>query len=152
MNLEIDARISTLLEERGIGTEDIMKVLTDARETGSVYRHNVTGRLLASSRPKRTTYWVEYERRGDSYTIYNAYSHRMEILHGFNMASKRKEATEWVCVRCGLGLELASVKLAYLDETFGSDLLACPSCQRVLVSEEIAVEKMALAERMLEDK
>jgi len=49
-------------------------------------------------------------------------------------------------------LERATVKLTYLDETFGVDLPSCPSCQRVFVSEENALQKMALAEKMLEDK
>ena len=77
----------------------------------------------------------------------------MKILHGFNMPSKKEQTiTDWLCTACALPLELATVKLAYLDETFAVDIPACPACQRVLVSEEQAVAKMALAERMLEDK
>jgi predicted RNA-binding Zn-ribbon protein involved in translation (DUF1610 family) len=73
-------------------------------------------------------------------------------LMGAGVPAKRKETAEWACVKCGLALELATVKLAYLDETFGADIPACPSCGRVYVSESDAVEKMALAEKMLEDK
>ena len=152
MNLEIDGSITMLLEERGIRREDIVRVLTHALETGEGFRLGASGRLLAWHRPEKITFWVEHERKGDSSRVVRAYSHRMEILHGFNMASQKKEATEWLCMKCDLLLELAVVKLTYLDETFASDLLACPSCQAVLVTEEIAMEKMALAEHMLEDK
>jgi hypothetical protein len=77
----------------------------------------------------------------------------MKILHGFNLPSKKEQtSTDWHCTACALPLELATVKLAYLDETFAVDIPACPACQRVFVSEEQAVAKMALAERMLEDK
>ncbi|MBI5485420.1 MAG: DNA-binding protein [Deltaproteobacteria bacterium] len=69
------------------------------------------------------------------------------------MASKKPPTdTGWLCSACELPLVTATVKLAYLDETFAVDLPACPACQRVLVSEEQAVSKMAMAERMLEDK
>jgi hypothetical protein len=77
----------------------------------------------------------------------------MRILEGYNLPSKKPpQECDWVCVRCDAPLEFAVVKLAYLDETFAADIPSCPSCQRVFVSEENAVVKMALAERMLEDK
>ena len=77
----------------------------------------------------------------------------MKILEGFNLPSKKEPVeTGWLCASCDLPLAVATVKLTYLDETFAADLPACPSCQRVLVTEENAVVKMALAERMLEDK
>jgi hypothetical protein len=152
ISLEISAEVGMLVEERGIRQEDIRKVIVFAQETGNVYTHPASGRSIAYCMPSNTTYWVEYDHEGDIYRIHGAYSHRMEILHGFNMAAKRKEVSDWVCMKCGKPLELATVKLRYLDETFGVDLPACPSCQRIFVSEENAVQKMALAERMLEDK
>jgi hypothetical protein len=75
----------------------------------------------------------------------------MKILEGFNMPPKvKRAATDWSCLKCSVSLELATVKLTYLDETFAADTLACPSCQRVFVSETDAVGKMAPAEKMLE--
>jgi hypothetical protein len=151
-DLRIAPEVELTIEKRAIRAEDIRKVLVRALETGEVYTHRVTGHHLAYDRPSSITYWVEYGLEDGSCRIYNAYSHRMEILHGFNMPAKRKEAAEWTCVKCGLVLEPATVKLAYLDETFGVDIPACPSCGRVYVSESDAVEKIALAEQMLEDK
>lgn len=152
LRLEIDAEVGLILEKRGIRTEDIEKVIDFARETGNVYLDEGSGHYLAYFTPSGTTYWVEFGREDEAYRIYRAYSHRMEILHGFNMAAKRQETSHWTCVKCERKLELATVKLKYMEETFGVDIPACPSCQRIFVSEEDATQKMALAEKMLEDK
>ncbi len=152
IKLEIDAEVGLILEKRGIRVEDIERVIEFARESGNVYVHPETGRCLAYFTPSTTTYWVEFSREGDAYRIYRAYSHRMEILHGFNMPAKKQEILDWTCAKCDRKLELATVKLRYMEETFGVDIPACPSCQRIFVSEEDATRRMALAEKMLEDK
>jgi hypothetical protein len=151
--LKIDAHVRDLLEERGIREEDIRQVISFA-ETGKVFHVNsTTGHKLAYSSLFNVTFWVEYAWEEESIRIVSAYSHRMKILEGFNMPSNKAPAeTDWFCGGCGVRLEMAAVKLAYLDESFVADLLSCPTCQRVLISEKDAVEKMALAERMLEDK
>jgi len=151
--LQMSAELQSLMEERGIREEDIRSLLSFAEMSGQYHTHEATGHRLAYFTPSKVTYWVEFAPEEGGYRIYSAYSHRMKILHGFNMPSK-KPPTEsgWLCAACELPLVTATVKLAYLDETFAVDLPACPACQRVLVSEEQAVAKMALAERMLEDK
>jgi len=151
--LQISSEVRKLLEERGIREEDLRSVITYAESGRQFHRHLATGHRLAYFTPSKVTYWVEYGAEGDGYRIYGAYSHRMKIHQGFNMPSKKASAEPgWLCAVCDLPLELATVKLAYMDETFAVDLPSCPVCQRVLVSEEQAVAKMALAERMLEDK
>jgi hypothetical protein len=145
--------VQSLLDERGIRDEDMRQVLSNVESGGLFHTQVSTGHRLAYFTPSKVTYWVEYEPTVEGYRIITAYSHRMMILHGFNMPSKKEHTiTDWLCTPCTLPLELATVKLAYLDETFAVDIPACPSCQRIFVSEEQAVAKMALAERMLEDK
>ncbi|HOD76486.1 MAG TPA: hypothetical protein PKJ17_10685 [Syntrophorhabdaceae bacterium] len=150
--LLIDADVQAVLEKRGIREEDIQEVLDFGEETGNVYMHPDTGHLLSYFTPATTTYWVEFGRDGGAYRIYRAYSHRMEILHGFNMPAKKQQTLDWTCTKCDRRLELATVKLKYMEETFGVDIPACPSCQRIFVSEEDATQRMAQAEKMLEDK
>lgn len=150
--LLIDADVQGVLEKRGIREEDIQGVVDFAEETGNVYIHPDTGHLLSYFTPATTTYWVEFGRDGRAYRIYRAYSHRMEILHGFNMPAKKQQTLDWTCTKCNRKLELATVKLKYMEETFGVDIPACPSCQRIFVSEEDATQRMAQAEKMLEDK
>lgn len=153
IHLAIDPSLASVLEERRIEIDDIRKVLAHACSTGQVFVNRATGHYLASLRPSTTTYWVEYRPEGTTCEIVCAYTHRMMILEGFNMPSKSPGTDpDWLCGTCNILLEKATVKLTYLDETFGAELPACPSCQRVLVSEENAVQKMLLAEKMLEDK
>lgn len=152
-SLLIEPPVQSLLDERGINEEDLRQVLAFAEREHLFHRSRSTDHQLAYFCPSKVTYWVEYAREEGGVRIFTAYSHRMRILEGYNLPSKKPpQESDWVCVRCSAPLELAVVKLAYLDETFAVDIPSCPSCQRVLVSEENAVVKMALAERMLEDK
>lgn len=152
-SLWVPGDLRILLDERGIRDEDIRSVLCYAESGSQFHTQLSTGHRLAYFTPSKVTYWVEYEPEADGFRIYSAYSHRMKILHGFNMPSKKAQTeADWLCTACDLPLELATIKLAYLDETFAVDLPACSACQRILVSEEQAIAKMALAERMLEDK
>jgi hypothetical protein len=151
--IRLDREVAEVLEGRGIRPEDVEGVLAYVEETGSFFTEGSGSRCLAYRKAERTTYWVEYEREDDGYRVLTAYSHRMEIVEGLNMpAGDRDERIDWVCARCARPLEWTTVKLIYLDETFAADIPACPSCRRPLVSEKNAVEKMATAEKMLEDK
>lgn len=151
--LKIDPKVQQLLEERGIREENLQQVITTVEEQNLYHQDSVSGHRLAYLILPKVTYWVEYQPAGDGYTVLTAYSHRMEILEGFNLPPKGEPETfTWKCIPCDRFLEMATVKLAYMEETFGVDLPACPSCQRVFISEQNAVEKMALAEKMLEDK
>ena len=62
------------------------------------------------------------------------------------------EGNEWVCAKCGEILVSARVQVRYVGTTLSVDLLKCPRCGIVLVTEEVAVGRMAEAERLLEDK
>jgi len=151
--LLIDPQVQELMDERGFRDENLRQVLSCAEQENLYHTCKNTGHKLAYLSVSKVTYWVKFIQEDKGYRIFTAYSHRMKILEGFNMPPKNEpEESDWHCAACDVPLESAAVKLAYLDETFAVDLPACPSCQRVLVSEKIAVEKMALAERMLEDK
>jgi hypothetical protein len=152
VKLELAPQIEALLEERAIKAEDIQKVIAYAEMTGNIYVNSVTGHYISYHKPSTTTYWVEYGHEGDLCRIYSAYSHRMVILEGFSTPANRKEKSDWLCLKCKVQLEISTVKLTYLDETLVADIPACPSCKRVYVSEETALQKMAVAEKMLEDK
>ncbi len=65
---------------------------------------------------------------------------------------KSPQVNDWACGKCGEALISAKVQIRYLGTTFTVDLLKCPRCAAVMVTEEIAVGKMAEAEQVLEDK
>lgn len=63
-----------------------------------------------------------------------------------------KDAETWMCVRCSVPLEPGKVTVSYLGNAFPVDLLRCPSCGQVLITEDLALGKMAEVEKLLEDK
>ena len=77
--LIIPENVRAILEDRLILEEDIIRVLVHVEETNLALQNEVTGRWLAYYCPTYVTYWVEYTKSGNEYTIYNAYSHRMSI-------------------------------------------------------------------------
>ncbi|MBP1745250.1 MAG: putative Fe-S oxidoreductase [Firmicutes bacterium] len=68
------------LEERLILLKDIKAVLKHAEETGKQFVNPENGHCLSCLSQHRVTYWVEYVKRLDGYDVFNAYSHRMEIV------------------------------------------------------------------------
>ncbi len=62
------------------------------------------------------------------------------------------EQTQWMCADCNIPLETSKVDVAYLDSAFPVELLKCPNCGLVLITEDLALGRMAEAEKQLEDK
>lgn len=144
-----------LFEKRLILGEDIQKAVQAAEITGRRFVNSSTDRALASYRPKTVTYWVEYSKSGDGYTIHTAYSHRIGIRTGGGMNEAPKAFVDsggWSCNLCHVPLETQTVRLQYMQSIFKIDLPVCPGCSSILVSEELATGKMADAEQLLEDK
>jgi glutamate synthase (NADPH) small chain len=70
-----------ILETRLILDEDINQVILSAEKTGKYLKNSATGNFLAHHRIGSVTYWVEYSKDDqDTFTIHNAYSHRMMII------------------------------------------------------------------------
>ncbi|MGC7872017.1 pyridine nucleotide-disulfide oxidoreductase/dicluster-binding protein [Desulfosporosinus sp. SYSU MS00001] len=82
INLQINDRVWETMEDRHILIEDIQQVIEYAERTGRKFVNPDNGRSLAHYRPLRVTYWVEYEPHNQGFIVYNAYSHRMEIVEG----------------------------------------------------------------------
>ena len=59
---------------------------------------------------------------------------------------------EWMCEKCKKKLEPGNAQIRYLGKVFTVDVLKCPKCGTVMITEEIAVGKIADAEQLLEDK
>ncbi|OPY68054.1 MAG: hypothetical protein A4E63_02109 [Syntrophorhabdus sp. PtaU1.Bin050] len=78
--LRISPEVREGMEERRILIEDLQKVIDHAEETGRKLYGKKTGYSLASFKPCSVTYWAEYSKTPDGYTVHNAYSHRMEIV------------------------------------------------------------------------
>lgn len=79
IRLSIAPDVQEILDQRLILTEDIQRVIEYAERTGRKLVNPQTGHFLAYFKPTSVTYWVEYLPGGESFTIFNAYSHRMEV-------------------------------------------------------------------------
>lgn len=62
------------------------------------------------------------------------------------------EKSQWRCSKCGGPLEEGPVKAEYLGGSFEIELLECPVCKNVLITEELASGQMLEVEKSLEDK
>lgn len=71
--------VQRLMDDRQILREDVQKTIHHAETTGEKFINTANGRFLASLRPDRVTYWVEYSQVVEEYHIHSAYSHRMEM-------------------------------------------------------------------------
>jgi hypothetical protein len=68
------------------------------------------------------------------------------------MSNQPEGAGEWSCASCGVPLEIIKVGFSYMKGNFEVPLPACPGCGLVMIPEDLALGKMAEAERILEDK
>lgn len=59
---------------------------------------------------------------------------------------------QWICARCSAELMRSGVRITYLGNSFSVELHVCPGCGSALVTEDVAMKRMAEAERILEDK
>ena len=79
IKLEISEAVRLVMENRLILTEDVQKVIEYAEKSGETFLNQKTGHFLAFFKPNLITYWVEYTKNGDVYTVHDAYSHRMQV-------------------------------------------------------------------------
>jgi hypothetical protein len=58
----------------------------------------------------------------------------------------------WKCGQCNVHLVIGPVTVTYMGNRFETDMPRCPDCGMVLVTEDLAMGKMAEVEQILEDK
>jgi len=68
------------------------------------------------------------------------------------MSDMTADNSAWNCAACGKQLEVVKVAFTYMKGNFELPLPACSACGLVMIPEELAMGKMAEAERILEDK
>lgn len=155
IKLLITDEVKEKLETRQIRLENIRKAITNAEKTGDRLVNRETEHFLACNREINVTFWVEYLLQEDGYVIFNAYSHRMEIGPESDVKSDLEGSTTesyWHCAKCDRSLKPETIVVYYLKYDFPVKMLKCQSCGFVLVSEELALGKMAEVEQLLEDK
>ncbi len=84
IRLIINQEVAELLDRRHILDDDIRKVISHAEQIGKHLINPHNNHRLASCKPVRVTYWVEYEPVAQGNVIHNAYSHRMQLPEGLS--------------------------------------------------------------------
>ena len=69
----------TLLLPGTILREDAVRVVRHAEASGDTFLNRDNGHFLASLRPVRVTFWVEYSVEDGVCVVHDAYCHRMEV-------------------------------------------------------------------------
>ena len=62
------------------------------------------------------------------------------------------EGRNWKCGICKMELRMKSKVFSYLGRTFAHEVLTCPKCGKVFIPKELAEDRMAQVEELLEDK
>lgn len=159
--LLISPELAQIMEERRILREDLRALIQNAESDGQWFTER-GGLVLAGFRPRRVTFWAEYERKDGAFVLHRAWSHRMQPSGAGSAADSGDarsgaaqvylpESGEWSC-SCGEPLDPRLVEVSYLGSAFTITLLACARCGRALIPESLALGKMAEVERLLEDK
>ena len=79
--LEYTPEARALMDDRMILTDDVIKVISEYRQTGEAVLDEETGLLIARSRIGNATFWVKFTKvDDDSYLVHRAYSHRMKVV------------------------------------------------------------------------
>ncbi|WHH60495.1 pyridine nucleotide-disulfide oxidoreductase/dicluster-binding protein [Petroclostridium sp. X23] len=84
IKLHIPEEVMAMIDERLILIEDIQKTIYYAETTGNKVYNSNSNHFTAHYKPQIITYWVEYGIENEKYRIYNAYSHRLEIIEDVN--------------------------------------------------------------------
>lgn len=69
-----------------------------------------------------------------------------------NQTQEQSAPDQWNCSQCNLPLETGKIMVSYLGNSYPVDLLHCPNCGLVLITEDLALGRMAEVEKALEDK
>lgn len=80
MHLTMSDDVRRRLDTRRILDEDLRQTINHAETSGKRLRNNETGCYRACCQLANVTFWVDYEKTTDGYTVHNAFSHRMRIV------------------------------------------------------------------------
>jgi glutamate synthase (NADPH/NADH) small chain len=80
LRVRMAPEVAVKMERDFILLDDVKAVIHWAETTGNKVETPATGRIVAHLRPHIVTYWVEYAKDGGEYEVFNAYSHRMQIV------------------------------------------------------------------------
>lgn len=79
-----------MMDERMILKSDVERVLSDYRENQEAIFDEETKELVTRSRLGNVTFWVRFVETEEGYLVRRAYSHRMNIMKGWDSNGSRE--------------------------------------------------------------
>ena len=67
------------MEERHILLSDVEGAVVGAEASGHWFENLENGHRLGSWRPRKVTFWVEYQPKGEGFILHDAWCHRMVV-------------------------------------------------------------------------
>ena len=67
------------MEERHILLSDVEEAVVGAEASGHWFENLENGHRLGSWRPRKVTFWVEYQPQGEAFMLHDAWCHRMVV-------------------------------------------------------------------------
>ena len=77
--VRVDPELLARLEQRHILLSDVESAVVGAEACGHWFENLENGRRLGSWRPRKVTFWVEYEPCDGGFTLFDAWCHRMIV-------------------------------------------------------------------------
>ena len=77
--VQIPDDLLPLLEERRILLDDVRGAVLAAESSGHCFQDQESGHWLGSWRPRKVTFWVEYEKQAEGFVVTDAWCHRMIV-------------------------------------------------------------------------
>ena len=142
---------------------DVEDMIEKASASDEVFCDTRDCTFLASGRYGALTLWAQWREEAEGYQVCKVYAHRMELDQSLPRLVAAKENTPvdkfsaavpeyYVCRKCRRHLALLPASIRYLGHEFHQELARCPSCGRILITEDFARTRLHEVEIMLEDK
>ncbi|NLI73664.1 MAG: hypothetical protein GX369_02665 [Euryarchaeota archaeon] len=146
MDAKFSDNVKEIMGKRGLKEADIVDVINTAESSNRKLVKN--GINLAKKRIGEVTMYALYNDDGE---VQSTYSHRM-VLGDPIKTTDEPDLTEWVCKECNETAEVGSADMTYLGVTRTGPAVICPKCNDVWIEEYLAVQTIAAAEGLFEQK
>ena len=176
IELRMTEQVEKLLEERGIKKGDVKETIEHGESTKRKFYIPGENHFLGKKKIGNVTVNVEYTAGKKAFELITAYTHRAELLentskpmvtslgakadiYGEDMdemevggTEKKKLGIPWWCSKCEEKVVPANTEVTFMDITRSMYSMACMKCGLAMVEEMNAVQTLAAAEGLLEQK
>jgi hypothetical protein len=176
IDLNMTEQVKELLKERGIKKEDVKETIEHGESKKRKFYIPGENRFLGKKKIGNVTMNVEYSAGKKAFDVITAYSHRAELLEntskpmatslggkadiygedmdelGVGGTEKKKLGIPWWCSKCEEKVIPANTEVTFMDIQRSMYTMTCMKCGLSMVEEQNAIQTLAAAEGLLEQK